>query len=1278
MRTHETSNGLHALKRRLLVLLALMLGMPGLSLAQPGTTLFYDDLNGNLNAFTVVANGGDASTGTETSNQGQSLRLRWGPVSVFTDPIAAAVPGAELTLWIRRGDDSFSEDPDSGEDLIVEYRDGGGSWVAIDTYAGDGTPGQIFTPTYTLPAAALHANLSIQVRLADGDGSDNDYWHVDDIEVTETAGAGGGGGLGIGICEAFESGLGGWTVNASGGDAGISSATASSPSNSLYTRWGAVSVTSNPVDLSAVSAVSLDLWVRRGANNFSNRPESGEDLVLEYLSDTSSWMPLETFVGGNPQGEIFVRNYALPASALHVGFQLRVRQTAGGGSDLDYWHVDDICLTAIEPVFFSFEEDAWTGAAGEVLDGSTNGLNGTVFGGAQNAETTPALAGNPGTCRYADFDGVDDYIEIPDDPALDISGDLTVAAWINVRSLPTGGDLHTIVSKDWNYEFHVNSSGQIYWWWNDSAGTTRSFTTSSSISLNQWHHVAITYTSGSQIIYVDGSVWATQSYTGDLRLNDLPLFIGTDWNLISRAFDGFIDEVYVVPQTYSQADVQALRDATHPCASVGAAFAINHDSFGIHCVAETIAVDVIDAVTGTPLLNYNAQVELNTQSGNGTWSLVSGGGALVDAVADDGLATYNWPLNESQALFALSYTQGAPSVDIDVVQVGNPGVRDTDTEGLLAFSANGFTVTAAPLTNPPPATIVPFDSTQTAAIPFDLHITAYGQTASDPVCGIIESYTGNKNLEFWSTYQNPASGTLSVDIDGVAIATSEPGTAVQTVTFTNGQAQVQAKYDDVGNMQVLVKDETTVNADLPAGIRGATAGFVSRPATFSLTDIRNGAGSIVNPQPVDASGPIFIAAGTDFRATVTALDAEGDPTPNYGQEAVPETVRLDVELVAPVGGASPAVSAVTGFGAFAGGTATGLDFTWREVGIMRLRPGIGDADYLGAGDVSGNVSENIGRFVPNHFALAPNAPVLETQCTAGTFTYTGESFNYLIAPQITATAQALGNTTTLNYTGNFFKMTTATLANRVYASTTGVLDTSGIPAATVDPVVTETGPGIAALTFSGGTGLSYSRSVMEAPFDADISLSIDVLDADGVTALGNPAVFGAAGGIAFSAGAEIRYGRIRFINGVSSELVDLPIPLLAEYYAGAGSGFVTNTSDACTTNVSLALTNFTENLSNGDTCVLDTGAPGVSGEGCPAPAPVSQQFQAPPLTGDFNLTLAAPGIGNTGSVQIDATVPSWLRFDWDAATPGDENPSGQAAFGLYKGDSAQIYLREVY
>jgi MSHA biogenesis protein MshQ len=364
----------------------------------------------------------------------------------------------------------------------------------------------------------------------------------------------------------------------------------------------------------------------------------------------------------------------------------------------------------------------------------------------------------------------------------------------------------------------------------------------------------------------------------------------------------------------------------------------------------------------------------------------------------------------------------------------------------------------------------------------------------------------------------------------------------------------------------------------------------------------------------------------------------------------------------------------------------GSDFTWSEVGIVRALPGVGDGDYLSAGDVTGSASEPIGRFIPSHFVVSLNSPLLDTGCVAGGFTYQGERFGYAASPVITATAVTVGSTPTTNYTGAFFKLTSSTLAGRTYSSAAGALDISGLPASSADPAIASVGGGVATLTFSSGTGLAFTKSAPQAPFAAGIRLAIDVLDADGVAAvgaapLGNPVTFGAAGGMPFTGGDEIRYGRIRVGTAVGSERVDLPVPMRAEYFASAAAGFVGNAADTCSTNVSLALSGFTENLDAGETCARDSGAPGASGVGCAVPAPLPLRFRAPPAAGaggDFNLRLAAPGAGNQGSVVVTASVPAWLRFDWDAGAAGDENPAGQATFGIFGGEPRQIYTREIY
>jgi len=706
-------------------------------------------------------------------------------------------------------------------------------------------------------------------------------------------------------------------------------------------------------------------------------------------------------------------------------------------------------------------------------------------------------------------------------------------------------------------------------------------------------------------------------------------------------------------------------------------FVVTHDNYGIHCLDEVVQVQVIDSTTGTPRTDYNAEVTLDTQSGFGSWSWVGGSGTFTDAIANDGLATYDWPLGESSATFALSYPEGPATIDIDVFQTSDTGIRDNDAEGGVEFSPSGFTLTAAALSNPPPPVIATFSAPQVAGTDFAIHIAAYGQVPNDPVCGIIESYAGPRNLKFWMGYMNPVSGTVTGSVDAVTLPAAEAAAADQPVTFTNGQAAVTGKYKDAGQIQFSVKDDSLAHPDLPTGIRGATAGFVVKPYQFVLSNIEDGAGN-PNPAAADASGTAFVAAGDSFAATVTAYDAEGDVTPNYGQEIVPETVLLTPNLVAPAGGDNPAIGAATGFGPFAAGQATGTNFSWPEVGIITLTPTVGDGDYLGAGDLTGLASGNVGRFYAHHFTTALNVPTFSTSCAAGSFTYIGETFSYSNNPVITVTARALAGEVADNYVGGFFKLTNASLPDPVYTATPATLDTSGLPPGSSDPAVASLGAGIGTLTFSSGSGLAFIRGAEQAPFDADIRLSIDVTDSDGAAALANPIAFGAGSGMLFDAGAGMRFGRGRVLNAYGSELVDLALPFRTEYFVSSAIGFVPHIDDSCTTPVGMSLGAFTQNLSSGETCVLDSGAPGASGAGCAAAAPPVLRYREPPLAGDFNLNLQAPGAGNDGSTTATADVPDWLEFDWNTITPGLEDPAGTGVFGIFRGQDRRIYSRELY
>ena len=849
-------------------------------------------------------------------------------------------------------------------------------------------------------------------------------------------------------------------------------------------------------------------------------------------------------------------------------------------------------LNAVESygplAWWQFDETTWNNTPNQVLDASGNGHTLTPFSGPVTAAASPALTGSPGTCRYGVFDGTNDYLEATDDGTFDLTDAVTAMAWIYLNAAPTA-DIKSVISKDTNFEFHVNTSSQLYWWWN--GGAQQLTTTGTPIPAGQWVHVAVAYQSGNQKIYIDGVQRATLALTGTLSVNNLPFQIGQDQGLASRFWNGRIDEARIYNRALSQTEVQTAMNATHPCVGLGADhFVITHDGYGINCVSENITVSVRDSANA-PYTTYNQQVTLDTQTGKGTWALVTGSGTLTDAVANDGLATYTWASGQSSATFALSYKEGATPINIRVYQTSDTNLHDDDTEGTMAWSASGFTVTSAALSNPPPGSIPAFVSPQTAGTNFPLYLAAYGTTPTDSQCGIIEAYTGAKSLKFWSAYLNPGTGTRQVTINGTSIATAEAASAFQSVTFTNGQAVVTAKYKDAGSLSISMKDQVA-HPDLPNGIRGGTGAFVSVPATFQITGIQRTDNAAANPGATSAAGAVFLPAGRPFTATVTALDAEGSVTPNFGKEIPAESVRLAPNLVLPAAGTLGATTSTTGFASFTNGVSTGNDFAYSEVGIVTLTPRIADGNYLGAGDVVGTTTGNVGRFTPNDFLVTANTPLFLTGCSGGTYTYIGQPFGYSVAPVFTVTARAFGGSTTRNYTGAFFKMTNTTLTGRSYTATTGTLDTSGVPATTIDPTIVDLANGTGTLTFSSGTGIAFNRTTPVVPFDAAITLSINVLDADGVAATSNPVSVGGAGGIGFTAGANQRYGRVAFRNSVGSELINLPLPLRSEYYLSDTVGFVTHVSDSCTAPVTLAAIGYGGQLAAGETCALDSGVAG--------------------------------------------------------------------------------------
>ena len=328
------------------------------------TVVFSDDFDATPTTCDTLApnwtttDANLSGIGTFTSNSNAcSLFTRGAAVALTSSTVdLSSATGADLTAWVRKGSDAFSEDPDnSGESLTIEFFDSTGIWLTLQSFdAGALAPGAITNVNISLPANALHANFQLRISQQGGSGGPPangglgwDFWHVDDVVVTETNTPPPPPDLTANSCDDFEGGaLNNWAVT-NAVRIGINNDTANSPTNSMFIRHGAATATSVPIDARGLATFSI--WIRRGSDTFSENPEAGEDLTLEYFNSSNAWTTLETFTGGGTQGQIFTRVYTAAADFRHANFRVRLSLATGSGSDFDYWHIDDVCFVSGAP-----------------------------------------------------------------------------------------------------------------------------------------------------------------------------------------------------------------------------------------------------------------------------------------------------------------------------------------------------------------------------------------------------------------------------------------------------------------------------------------------------------------------------------------------------------------------------------------------------------------------------------------------------------------------------------------------------------------------------------------------------------------------------------------------------------------------------------------------------------------------------------------------------------------------------------------------------------------
>ncbi|MBA7656444.1 hypothetical protein ES703_64368 [subsurface metagenome] len=161
------------------------------------------------------------------------------------------------------------------------------------------------------------------------------------------------------------------------------------------------------------------------------------------------------------------------------------------------------------------------------------------------------------------FDGVDDYVEIPDAPELRLlSTDFAIGAWIKPNSITTG----VIISKR-NYDINDGSGDNAGWGTLLREGelsfvifgTAEYSTAGANIKTNTWQYVTYVFDNSNNVIsvYKDGG-FLENLHTAEISFSDKSVIIGaasTNYPGQHAPSNGTIDDVRIYDRALSPSEV---------------------------------------------------------------------------------------------------------------------------------------------------------------------------------------------------------------------------------------------------------------------------------------------------------------------------------------------------------------------------------------------------------------------------------------------------------------------------------------------------------------------------------------------------------------------------------------------------------------------------------------------------------------------------------------------------------------------------------------------------
>jgi MSHA biogenesis protein MshQ len=691
-------------------------------------------------------------------------------------------------------------------------------------------------------------------------------------------------------------------------------------------------------------------------------------------------------------------------------------------------------------------------------------------------------------------------------------------------------------------------------------------------------------------------------------------------------------------------------------------FQITHGGSALTCQPQTVTVTACaNAACTAP--HYASSTSVTLQPGGKSFTFTGSTTAATVQQSTVGTAI----------LAAPTASASVSCVNTSNSQASNQCAMAFDDTGLVVNVNNHIAMTTANVT----IQALAASSNKQSCVP----LVASKTENLDLSCAFVNPVPAKANANAKVTLINN-SGSNSLSCGGAAarmpLAFNSDGLATATLTYPEaGQVSLAASYAGSASASFTAKGAGAFIA--------APARFTIAATTVNVNSVSKTRNTVAAGTVIDASSAVFAKTGEPFTVTISAVNAKGDVTTNFGKESTPENFNFSTlavdnppdanNLGAITAGAWDAISN----GVANSKTDTSGQWSFSDVGIIRLDATLAGSSgyYLG---YSGNAvfktvgTQKIGRIIPDHFdTTLPAEPANDTtmacSVNGGAQVVTPCVLRFIYSHQpfkVVATAYNNANVVTGNYQGALAKAITlsaVTTNGGAAAVTTGAM---GSNVANVAPGFTFT-KGVGIINTSANTGASlplfaFTPKPTATTGTRPTQFYVRAIDTDLVTSQRTGAVEQPVTAVS---------GRLLVPNVDGSPSSALPVTVQAQFYHPDRGGYVLNPMYGAAAPTPAGYMLF-------DHCQKGL-ASNAATYACTSAAQL--QLMAPGTTafaaGLAKFRLAAPAPGNiSGSVNLTLLQPcaSGPCVQWIDYLP---STTGKLTFGVYRSGPV-IYTREVY